>query len=107
MGLSVEIHPTVGGIAFVGQMGAWRPRLTFLTLRLSDSDSVRGLEYSVCLDRASTYFEIAKADLRDAFPGYEMVDQHDGRRGECGRRYFRNVAEVEKCLAVLGVKDNQ
>jgi hypothetical protein len=100
--LSMEVHSTVKGVAFVGRVG--NARLSLLTLRLDESDSARGLRYIVCLDRLAAYLGIGRARMRTAFPAYERVDHH-GRADEYGAGYFKEPLDVERLFATIRNED--
>ena len=85
---SLEMHPTVVGVAFIGKLGKRQSRLTIITLQLKSSDLGNGLSYTVCLDRCATYFGTGKAKMRSVFPAYQRLTKQNRAVGECGEGRF-------------------
>ncbi len=73
---------------------------TVFSLIPKESDEKQGLKYSVYTDRFAEFLSVKKDELIQRLPQYHMRTQ--GRDGERGEGFFRNLQEVEDFLNWVG-----
>ncbi|MFH1625782.1 MAG: endonuclease NucS domain-containing protein [Pseudomonadota bacterium] len=92
---------TMSSIAFIGIMGERKSRATIFSILPKESDSEKGLRFTVYIDRFADYCRIAKTVAMDALPSYEKKAEYEEWAGEFGGGFFREENQIEKFLADL------
>lgn len=92
---------TMSSIAFIGIMGERKSRNTIFSILPKESDSEKGVRFTVYIDRFADYFSIEKEVAMDVLPSYEKKAEYEEWAGEFGGGFFREEKQVEKFLANL------
>ena len=92
---------TMSSIAFIGIMGERKSRNTIFSILPKESDSEKGVRFTVYIDRFVDYFRIEKRIAIDALPSYEKKAEYEEWAGEFGGGFFREEKQIEKFLANL------
>jgi hypothetical protein len=92
---------TRSSIAFIGIMGESKSRNTIFSLLPKESDSVKGMRFTVYIDRFVDYFGVEKKVAIDTLPSYEKEAEYQEWAGEFGGGFFKEETQVEKFLAKL------
>jgi hypothetical protein len=92
---------TRSSIAFIGIMGERKSRNTNFSILPRESDSEKGVRFTVYIDRFADYFGIEKGVAIDALPSYEKKAEYEECMGEFGGGFFREESQVEKFLVSL------
>lgn len=91
---------TRSSLVFRGIMGE-KSRHAILSLLPGESDSQKGMRFSVYIDRFASYFGIEKEfAIKDVFPSYEK-ERVCEESGEAGNGYFKEESQIDEFLAKL------
>ena len=92
---------TMSSIAFIGIMGERKSRNTIFSVLPKDSDSEKGVRFTIYTDRFAEYFGVEKEITIDTLPSYEKKAVYEEWAGEFGGGFFKEEAQVGKFLAKL------
>lgn len=92
---------TMSSIAFIGIIGERKSRNTIFSILPKESNSEKGVRFTVYIDRFVDYFGIEKKVAIDALLSYEKKAEYEEWAGEFGGGFFKEEAQVEKFLAKL------
>ncbi len=91
---------TGSSIVFIGLMGKNESRNTILSILPGESNSEKGLQYKVYMDRFKDYFNLDKKKAINIFPDYTESRTTDWA-GEEGEGCFKNKSQVKEFLQKL------
>lgn len=92
---------TRSSVAFIGIMGESKSRNTIFSILPKESDSGKGVRFTVYTDRFMDYFGIEKSVAIDIFPSYETIAVYEEWAGEHGGGFFKEEARIEEFLTKL------